>query len=551
MDSYQFVPVGVAGFRCTIVSSEKGASRHIELTVDDVVTDAEPTLTGDEEFIANDSLRENLLNYGVNEFGARAAQDEEQRKAFAKAAERNAKVALQLAEFMHFGSYQTRRGWCSCCFVETIHREVDGSFSPAVFLCSGCGAATTPCFAAGCRYMARRHHFSVGLAAFCGEHRHEIRSFERANERYASLDAIDDLRTFDAPNLARLTTTVLVAGVGAAVVAPMVFFAAPAIGGALGASGLIGPALSGAAASSHGLAVLGGGSLAAGGLGMAGGTAVVTASGGALGSALGAVTATAYLEDDTSFKIEKLKDGVGSPVLVASGFMTEKQTAWHDWQRITVSRYPDNPVYRVHWGARELAAFGVMAGLAGAKVAAGAVLKTFAMQAWKQGAKIIPPLGAALVAADVAKNPWTVAKSRAEQTAAVLADLLARVDGESFILIGHSLGARVMLATAELLATKSGGPRLEDVHLLGAAVGVGGDWKRLNDSVSGTVFNYHSSKDQVLAKVYPTAELGKKAVGMAGFSTAFPNIVDVDVSDDVATHFRYHDFVQLRGGTDD
>ncbi|SDH44218.1 DUF726 domain-containing protein [Agrococcus jejuensis] len=546
MDSYQYIPVGDVGFRCTVVSTHEGSSRHIELTVDDVNVVAEPALVGDAEFIASDALRENLLNFGVNEFGARHADDDEQRKAFSKAAERNAKVALQLAEFMHFGSYQTRRGWCSCCFVETTHNEVDGQFSPAVFLCSGCGAATTPCFAAGCRYMARRHHFSVGLAAFCGEHRHEIRSFERANERYAGLDAIDDLRTFDAPNLARLTTTVIVAGAGVAVVAPMVFFAAPAIGGALGASGLIGPALSGAAASSHGLAFLGGGAIAAGGLGMAGGTAVVTASGAALGGALGAVTATAYLEDDSSFAITKLKDGVGSPVLVASGFMTEKQGEWHDWQRIVLQRYPENPVYRVHWGAKELAAFGLMAGVAGAKAAAGGVVRAFAMQAWKKGANIIPPLGAALIAADVAKNPWTVAKNRAAQTAAVLADLLARVDDTSFVLVGHSLGARVMLATAELLATKSGGPRIEDVHLLGAAVGVGGDWKLLNESVSGSVYNYHSSKDQVLAKVYPTAELGKKAIGKVGFGTSFPKIVDVDVSDDVATHFMYHDFVDLQ-----
>ncbi|QCR20272.1 DUF726 domain-containing protein [Agrococcus sp. SGAir0287] len=546
MDSYQFVPLGETGFRCTVVSTEKGVSRHIELAVDDVTTDAEPRLTGDEEFIANDALRENLLNYGVNEHGARKTEDDEQRKAFAKASERNAKVALQLAEFMHYGSYRARRGWCSCCFVETTHREVDGPFSPSVYLCSGCGAATTPCFAANCRYMARRHHFSVGLAAFCSEHRHEIRSFERANERYADLDAIDDLRTFDAPNLALATKAVLYAGVGAAVLGPAVFFMAPAIGGALGASGLIGPALSGAAASSHGLAVLGGGSLAAGGFGMAGGTAVVTASGAALGGSLSAVAATAYLEDDDSFAIEKLRDGVGSPVLVASGFLTQKRDGWHDWERIVTVRYADNPVYRVHWGAKELAAFAVLAGGMGGKVAASVGLRAFAMQAWKKGANLIPPLGAALIAYEVATNPWLLARNRTKQTAAVLADLLARVESAPFILIGHSLGARMMLATAEILATKPGPALVEDVHLLGAAVGVGGDWKDLDSSVRGTVFNYHSTRDEVLGRIYRTAELGKRAVGQVGFGTSFQNIVDVDVSESVAKHSAYHDFVELR-----
>lgn len=61
--------------------------------------------------------------------------------------------------------------------------------------------------------------------------------------------------------------------------------AAPAIGAAASAAGLgvAGGTLSGAAASSAGLAALGGGSLASGGLGMAGGKAVVTALGVAAG----------------------------------------------------------------------------------------------------------------------------------------------------------------------------------------------------------------------------------------------------------------------------
>jgi hypothetical protein len=342
-----------------------------------------------------------------------------------------------------------------------------------------------------------------------------------------------------------VTRTVLVAGVGAAVIAPMVFFAAPAIGGALGASGLIGPALSGAAASSHGLAFLGGGTLAAGGLGMAGGTAVVTASGAALGGTLGAVTATAYVQDDKSFRIEKLRDGLGTPVLVATGFLTEGTTGWGPWERIITERYPDNPVYRVHWGAKELAAFSVLLGGAGGKLAAGGLLKFFARQATKKGANGVPGIGAALVAADVLANPWHVAKARAEQTAAVLADLLARIKTERFILVGHSLGARVMLCTAELLATKPGKPRLEDVHLLGAAVGAGGDWKLLNSSVAGNVWNYHSRNDNVLKLVYPTAQGGRKAVGRVGFGTKFARIVDIDASAQVTSHSGYYESATL------
>lgn len=546
LSSIQYVPVGDGGFRCTIVASVNDESRHIELVVMDVEKDSGPLLDGDPDFQANDALVANLLNFGVSEYAYRRGEHADQRKAFRKAADRHSRAAVQLAEYVILGWYQTRLGWCSCCFERTEHRGVDGTFLPPVWLCGNCGAATTPCFAAGCRHMARRPHGPIRVSPYCAEHRHEIRSFAGASERYRDLDAIDDLHKYDKKNLAGISRTVLVAGAGAVVIGPIVFFAAPAIGGALAASGLIGPALSGAAATSHGLAVLGGGSIAAGGFGVAGGTVVVTATGAALGGTLGAVTASAYLEDDPSFRIEKLKDGDGVPVVLASGFLTEGGSGWGPWEPIITARYANNPVYRVHWGAKELKALGVAAGAIGGKAAAGVFLKGAAMHATKIGAKLVPALGAATLASDAIANPWHVARSRAEQTAAVLADLLARVDTPSFILVGHSLGGRVMLRTAELLATKGGTPRLEAVHLLGAAVGTGGDWKLLNASVTERVWNYHSRKDSVLKIIYRTAQAGQKAVGGVGFGTTFPRITDVNVSDDASSHSAYYETVVLR-----
>lgn len=59
---------------------------------------------------------------------------------------------------------------------------------------------------------------------------------------------------------------------GGLAIAPIAWVAAPLIGGAIG----VAAGLSGAAATAHGLAILGGGSLAIGGLGMAGGMWIVT-----------------------------------------------------------------------------------------------------------------------------------------------------------------------------------------------------------------------------------------------------------------------------------
>ncbi len=546
MSTLQYVPQGEFGFRSTVVSDAGTQPRHLELTIHNMHEDAAPELVGAQEFIANQALVQYLLRFGINEYSARQPRDPELRDSARRSAKKQSRAARYLAEYVSLGSFMTRDGWCSSCFTETTHRIVDTQSAPRICLCAGCGEATTPCVAVGCRNMARRSHGSVQTFSYRAEHRHEIRSFAASQQRYANLDEIDDLRTFEKANLAGITRTVIVAGVFTAVAAPAAFFLAPVIGGALGASGLIGPALTGAAATSHGLAVLGGGSLAAGGLGMAGGTAVVAAAGAALGGTLGAVTSASYVQDDKSFLIEKLRDGVGVPLLLASGFLTQNDTGWAKWEDLIVSRYPDSPVYRVHWGAKELKALVLLAGGVAWRAAVGAGLRALGARAVRVAAKYVPFVSAFAIAAEIAANPWSLARSRAEKTAAILADLLSRMEFPSLILVGHSLGGRVMLRTAELLGTKSSAPSVETLHLLGAAVGAGGDWKLLSESVSGKVWNYHSRKDPVLKFLYTTVQGGNQAVGAIGFDTKFENIEDVDMSEEVASHSAYFSAAKLR-----
>ena len=97
---------------------------------------------------------------------------------------------------------------------------------------------------------------------YCAQHRHEIPGFEKLGAPIGAIDEWHDWLTFESRNLSRTTKVVGAVVLTAAVVTPAAWAAAPAVGGALG--GLTG--LSGAAATSHGLAMLGGGSIAAHGL---------------------------------------------------------------------------------------------------------------------------------------------------------------------------------------------------------------------------------------------------------------------------------------------
>jgi pimeloyl-ACP methyl ester carboxylesterase len=166
----------------------------------------------------------------------------------------------------------------------------------------------------------------------------------------------------------------------------------------------------------------------------------------------------------------------------------------------------------------------------------------------KMGSKAfgsLPGLATVFMAGDLAANPWTVAKTRAGMTGAVLADLIARTDQGPFVLLGHSLGARVMVSAAQALGTLPK-PRIDSMHLLGAAVGRGGDWRTLDKAVAGGVWNYHSSKDRVLRLLYTLAERGERAVGLAGFNTKFRSVKDRDVTRFVGSHSGYIGAVKLQ-----
>ncbi len=360
-----------------------------------------------------------------------------------------------------------------------------------------------------------------------------------------SLDGYEDWLSFDKHNFASTTRITTAGTVGAAILFSGAWIAAPAIGGAIGVTAL-GGSLTGAAATSHGLAMLGLGSLASGGFGMAGGTVAIAVVGGGLGGVVGGRAASAYTSDDKSFKIERLQEGSGPPVVLASGFLTQGDNGWGSWESLIRKRYPNSPVYRVHWGSKELKSIGVAIGSTTSKVVLNQVVKTAAQLASRASAKLVSPVTYSLLAADALANPWHVARARADKTGDALADILYRTETDKFILVGHSLGARVMAATASVLGTRSGLPRLESVHLLGAAIGADRDWHTLNASVADRVWNYHSSNDQVLRKIYRVAQGGQKAAGVVGIKSTLRNIKNVDLSKSVLGHNDYFTTAKLR-----
>lgn len=537
-DAVIFKPVSHDGMICE-VRSPFGLLLRLEGTI----TAVEPRVEGDPAMTGNPALIHNAWAYAKNEKLFRRFKDEKKKQSYRKLADAHADVAAEIAKLVDGLGGDTRPGWCSACYARTTHRKVKtGRLSLPAYLCETCGGPTLKCAAPQCDNLATRGAGSVRIPRFCAEHRHELPSFERAADKIATVDDYEQLRVFDKSNLSRGSKYAMAGAFAAGVVGTGGLLAAPAVGGAIGT--LVG-GYAGAAATSYGLAMLGGGAVAAGGLGMVGGTYVIAAAGAALGSALGASITNAYVSEDKSFAIEKFRDGPGIPVIVARGFTTEKDPNWKSAMQMVERRYPDSPIYRLHWGSKELSKLAALAvknlGAKQAMAAAGGA----AARAGKMAAKKLGPVAPALLASDLLKNPWHTAVVRADRTGVALAGILARTEVESYVLVGHSLGARAMIAAAETLGTSKDAPRIDTMHLLGAAEGKKADWRPLSEAVTGTVNNYYSTKDGVLKYMYAAAQVGSVAVGLRGFECKYANIKDRNVSAKVAGHSEYFDKVKL------
>lgn len=527
--------------QCQIISA-----RGQKLTLLGNTTDEEPEFERG-SFGDNRALVVNAWAFAKARFDAVNLPDQEEQKNAAKRAEAHQKTAEWIADLADNLTTEEKRGWCSACFGNHLHRKANPTGHMSAYLCNDCGSPTTPCAGPLCKNMAVRGQGAVRVKRYCAEHRHEIPGFAKADHTIGALNNYEDFLKYDKPNLARATRIVGFAGAGVALATPFAVVASSAIGGAVGAA--VG-GYSGAAATSYGLALLGGGALAAGGLGMAGGTAVIAGLGASLGCALGASVMNAYVREDTSFHIEMLQGGQGVPVIVCNGFLSESGRGWGEWHDIITRRYEDSPIYRVHWGAKELKHLGLLAGVGAAAAFGGAALREAARRAAKIAAKKLGPLAPALIAADLAKNPWHVAKNRADKTGVILADLLARTSVDSYVLVGHSLGARAMVVAAQTMGTKPSGPRIEAMHLLGAAIGARSDWHTLTSAVDESIYNYHSSKDSVLKYAYSLAQGGKSAAGLIGLRPSTSKIKNIDVSSHVENHFDYHQNVNLIGAAE-
>ncbi|KAL5051476.1 hypothetical protein BDW71DRAFT_193813 [Aspergillus fruticulosus] len=220
-----------------------------------------------------------------------------------------------------------------------------------------------------------------------------------------------------------------------------------------------------------------------------------------------------------------------------TGWLTEEDNFVVPWRVIG----KDSEVFGLRWETKPLLDLGH------------AIDRLVTSAAWSAGRQVLTktifagiisaltlPVGLMKVA-DIADNPFSIAKSRADKAGEVLADaLISKVQGERPVtLIGYSLGSRLIFSCLQTLAKRHAYGLVESVILMGAPTPSDTpDWRRMRRVVSGRLVNVYSENDSVLAFIYRTSSLQLGVAGLQAIENV-PGVENLDASDIINGHLRY------------
>ncbi|WP_153045451.1 DUF726 domain-containing protein [Marinobacter salexigens] len=463
-------------------------------------------------------------------------------------------VSGQLKERLEKEDPENLEAWCSWCGEYSSHTlTVARKVARSTYQCSGCFLPTV-----GCRYcenMAKAASLEVKnseleseqsgkVGSFfkdnwsnelCSEHDGTTPDFSKARDTIEDLSGFSELMKPKQKNIYGAAKRGAAIAGGVAAVGTGAVFAAPGIAAALGTTGILGAAGTGTAISSLSGAALTSAAVAKLGVG---GLAIVTAAGAGLGGKAGFGIAGSYLKDIPDFDftpLRALKTNLNHQTIVVNGFLTENDRDTTDWTTALAEHQTDSQLWHLNWEAKTLRKLGSFVGNLSKNVAAKQTAKIGIAAASKRLAGSVNAAGWAYTAADMVGNPWHSAMFNAEKTGALLAEAISRTEGQSFTLIGHSLGARVVFFALMALATKEQ-QYIEDAVLVGGAVGRDErtSWLDASSAVKGTLYNCHSDNDDVLRFLYRTANAGLSSP--AGLGPAVVGARNLDCTDFITGH---------------
>lgn len=160
----------------------------------------------------------------------------------------------------------------------------------------------------------------------------------------------------------------------------------------------------------------------------------------------------------------------------------------------------------------------------------------------KSFAKKLNPLNWVQTVSELFGNPWHTSMIKASMTGILLADLIARTNNpHGFILMGHSLGSRVIYYLLCALSTKNTS-MINDVFLLGGAVDRKDTkgWRNALKAVKRKIINCYSNNDSTLKFLYRGANaFSSSPIGLGNIEISDKKIVNKNTTSIISGHMQY------------
>ncbi|KAL8267660.1 hypothetical protein R6Q59_001458 [Mikania micrantha] len=243
--------------------------------------------------------------------------------------------------------------------------------------------------------------------------------------------------------------------------------------------------------------------------------------------------------DEFEFKAigENHNQGRLAVEILISGFVFEEQDFLRPWE----GQLDNMESYALQWESKHL--------IAVSTAIQDWLSSTLAMELMRRGA-MMTVLSSFLSAfawpatllylTDLIDSKWTIAVNRSDKAGKLLAEVFIKglQGNRPVILVGFSLGARVIFKCLQYLAETGYDGIVERVVLLGAPVSIQGEnWGTVRKVVSGRFINAYSTNDWMLGVAFRASLLSQ---GLAGIQAVnVPGIENVDVTELIDGHSSY------------
>lgn len=238
-----------------------------------------------------------------------------------------------------------------------------------------------------------------------------------------------------------------------------------------------------------------------------------------------------YFMDSTSkFNLIKCKEGKYPAIITISGFWSEGEDNIKNWQHSITKAFPNQEWFHLEWNTRKKPMN---------KLSIDKSIKSEQITKYNRYVKIYTFARKYLSIVNLAiNNDWHLSVRNSKHAWQFLADILTACGHKEFILVGHSLGARVIHNCLEHITSKNIESNINDVFLLGGAVNSRNKkWENAIRSIKNSAYNYYSKNDGVLKEIYGAVMIDDYPIGLHGVNLSkFKNI---DASKYIKGHTEY------------